>query len=180
MTEEKLKYPIGKFIKPDRDSLTKELLEKYIAEIEIFPSRLRSEVENLTDEQLGAQYRPNGWTIRQVVNHCADSHINGFVRFKLTLTEEKPIVKPYFEERWAELIDSKAIPIEPALKMLEGLHQRWTILLKSLKEEQLKRSFIHPENEREISLEETISLYAWHGNHHLAHITTLKKIKNWI
>lgn len=177
MTEEKLKFPIGKFEKPD--SFTKELFETYVRDIELFPLRLRKEVENLTDEQLNTQYRPNGWTIRQVVNHCADSHMNFLMRLKLTLTEDKPIVKPYFEERWAELIDSKSVPIEPALAMLDGLHQRWAILLKSLTVEQLKRSFIHPAHGQEFKLEENISLYAWHCNHHLAHITTLKRTKNW-
>src|SRR4051812_11876203 len=111
-----LKYPIGKFIKPD--PLTSEIISTYINDIYTFPDRLRKEVENLSDEQLDTEYRPNGWTIRQVVNHCADSHMNSLVRFKLALTEDKPIIKPYFEERWAELADSKSIPVEPALRML--------------------------------------------------------------
>ena len=177
MSEEELKYPIGKFLKPE--TITKELLEKYLFDLENFPARLKKEVENLTDEQLDTPYRTGGWKIRQVVNHCADSHMNALIRFKLTLTEEKPVVKPYFEERWAELADSKAISIEPAISMLEGLHHRWIVLLKSLTEEQLRRSFIHPEHQREFKLEEIIALYAWHSNHHLAHITTLKKIKEW-
>jgi len=172
-----LKFPIGEFKKPD--TLTSEILGKYIKDIESFPKRLRAEVENLTDEQLDTPYRPDGWTIRQVVNHCADSHMNSLTRFKLALTEDKPTIKPYFEERWAELADSKTMPIDSALLMLEGLHKRWTVLLKSLTDDDLKRSYFHPQNGREYRLEESIGLYAWHSNHHLAHITTLKQIKNW-
>ncbi len=175
---EQLKFPIGKFEKPS--VLTPELLAQYISDIEIFPSRIKKETEGLSDEQLDTVYRPDGWTIRQVVNHCADSHMNSLVRFKLALTEDKPIIKPYFEDRWAELTDSKNMPIEPALKMLEGIHQRWVVLLKSLTEEQLKRTFIHPEHGKEISINENIGIYAWHCKHHLAHITTLKKQNNWI
>jgi len=177
MTLEETKYPIGRFEKPD--IITTEILNNNIKVIELFPSRLRVEVEKLTDEQLDTQYRPDGWTIRQVVNHLADSHMNSLIRFKLALTEEKPIIKPYFEDRWGELEDSKNIPIEPALKILEGLHNRWVVLLKSLSKKDLEKSFIHPEHGKEFRLDEIIGIYAWHCNHHLAHITTLKKIKNW-
>lgn len=174
---DKLKFPIGEFQKPD--DLTEALIANYISDIQSFPQRLRKEVENLSDEQLDSPYRSDGWTIRQVVNHCADSHLNSFTRFKLALTEDKPTIKPYYEDRWAELADSKTMPVEPALKMLEGLHERWTVLLTSLTKEDLKKKFIHPEHGKEISLDENIGIYAWHGNHHLAHITSLKKRKNW-
>lgn len=174
---EELKYPIGKFIKPKR--ITADLLAKSINDIQTFPVKLSKAVAGLTKNQLNTKYRPNGWTIRQVINHCADSHMNSLVRFKLALTEKKPTIKPYFEDRWAELVDSRVITITSALKMLEGLHQRWTVLLKSLSKEDLKRSFIHPEQGREIKLDETISLYAWHCKHHLAHIINLKKRKGW-
>jgi uncharacterized damage-inducible protein DinB len=177
VTVEELKYPIGKFVKPD--FYTPEILNQYILDIELFPSRLRSEVEQLTDEQLDTPYRPDGWTIRQVVHHCADSHMNSFTRFKLALTEEKPTIKPYFEDRWAELADSKNMPIEPALNILDGLHQRWVVLLKSLTKEDLERRFVHPEHGKELKLDGTLGLYAWHGHHHLAHITNLKKSKQW-
>jgi uncharacterized damage-inducible protein DinB len=177
MTIEALKFPIGQFIPPKE--ITTAILEGYITDIATFPERLKKEVKNLTDEQLDTPYRTNGWTIRQVVNHCADSHMNSFTRFKLALTEDKPTIKPYYEERWAELDDSKNMPIRPALLMLEGIHQRWTILLKSLSKEQLKRSFIHPEHGKEIFLKENIGIYAWHSNHHLAHITTLKSSMKW-
>ncbi len=177
MELEKLKYPIGKFERPE--IITKELVNKWIDEIESLSGRLKIEVENLSDEQLNTPYRPDGWTIRQVVHHLADSHMNSFIRIKLALTEEKPVIKPYFEKPWAELPDSKNLPIEPSLKILDGLLQRWVGLLKSLSEKELKRTFIHPEHKKEFSLDEIIGFYAWHGNHHLAHITTLKKTKNW-
>ncbi|MBC7390699.1 MAG: putative metal-dependent hydrolase, partial [Opitutaceae bacterium] len=138
-----------------------------------------AEVIYLTDSQLDTSYRPEGWTIRQVVNHCADSHMNSLVRFKLALTEDKPIIKPYYEERWAELSDSKSMPVIPAIQMLHGIHSRWTILLKSLSDNDIKKTFIHPEHGKEFSIEENIGVYAWHCNHHLAHITTLKKSKGW-
>ncbi|MBC7486452.1 MAG: putative metal-dependent hydrolase [Cytophagaceae bacterium] len=174
---EQLRFPIGKFEAPQ--VLTQDLLNSYLKDIETFPARLKQAVIGLNDSQLDTPYRPDGWTIRQVVNHCADSHMNSLVRFKLALTEEEPTIKPYYEERWAELVDSKTMPIESALLLLEGLHRRWTVLLKSLNSEELKKTFIHPEHGKRFRLDENIGVYAWHGNHHLAHITTLKKIKNW-
>lgn len=174
---EKLKFPIGKFVKPE--VVTKTHIDNYINDITHFPERLKAEVLHLTDEQLDTPYRAEGWTIRQVVHHCADSHMNSLTRFKLTLTEDKPMVKPYFEDRWAELADSKHFPIAASIKMLEGIHERWTALLQSLTDADLKRSFIHPEHGKEFRLDENIGIYAWHCNHHLAHITMLKKEKNW-
>lgn len=175
---ENLKFPIGHFVKPLE--LTKELREAFIKDIESFPVRLEKEVASLTDEQLDTEYRPKGWTIRQVVHHCSDSHMNSLTRFKLALTEDKPTIKPYWEDRWAELADSRTMPVAPALQMLKGLHARWTVLLKSVKEEEWKRSFIHPEHGKEITLAENIGIYAWHCNHHLTHITNLKARKNWV
>ena len=177
MKIEELKYPIGKYVKPE--ILTPEILIQYIRDIELFPSRLRTEVEHLTPEQLDTHYRPDGWTIRQVVHHCADSHMNSFTRFKLALTEDTPTIKPYFEDRWAELADSKSMPIEPSLKILEGLHERWAVMLKSMTNEDLERRFVHPERGKELRLDATLGLYAWHCHHHLAHITNIKKMKQW-
>ena len=177
MDIEKLKFPIGKFYIPT--SITKGILEKWISEISSFPMRLSKEVIHLTDEQLDTQYRPEGWTIRQVVHHFADSHMNSLTRFKLALTEDQPTIRPYFEERWAELVDSKELHISPSLKMLEGIHERWTILLNSLNEEQFARTFIHPGNGQTYRIDENVGLYAWHCNHHLAHITETKKRHNW-
>lgn len=174
---EKLKYPIGKFEKPI--IITKDDLSKWISDISTFPKRINNEVIYLNEKQLDTQYRTDGWTIRQVIHHCADSHMNSLTRFKLTLTEDKPIVKPYFEDRWAELTDSKNMPIEPSLKMIEGIHNRWTILLNNLTESDYSKSFIHPEHGKEFRLDENIGVYAWHCNHHIAHITETKKRYNW-
>jgi len=151
----------------------------WISEISTFPSRLKNEVNHLTNEQLNTQYRPEGWTIRQVVHHCADSHMNSLIRLKLTLTEDQPTVKPYYEERWAELADSKNMPIEPSLKMIEGIHERWTVLLNNLSESDYSKIFIHPEHGKAFRIDENIGMYAWHCNHHLAHITETKKRNNW-
>lgn len=171
-----LKYPIGEFIKPD--IISNEILVEWITTIENFPKILFTEVVNLTEKELKYRYRPNGWNISQVVHHCADSHMNSFVRFKLALTEDKPTIRPYFEDRWAELEDCKNSPIEHSLKILDGLHVRWNLLLKSLSEEQLNRTFIHPEGNKEISLKENIGIYAWHCNHHLEHIRVAKLTKS--
>jgi hypothetical protein len=174
---ENLKFPIGEFVKPE--IITKEILSKWISDISTFPSRLKNELHKLTDEQLDTPYRPEGWTIRQVVHHCADSHMNSLIRFKLTLTEDKPTVKPYFEDRWAELADAKKFPIESSIKIVEGVHERWTVLLNNLSENDYKRTFIHPEHGKEFRIDENIGVYAWHCSHHLAHITTLKQKKGW-
>jgi hypothetical protein len=165
---EKLKFPIGKFQKPE--SISQKDLETWIATIEIFPSKIKQLTTACSEKELNWVYRPNGWTIKQVVHHCADSHINSFVRFKLALTENTPIIKPYEEAKWAELIDGKSHFILPSIQIIEGVHFRWVSLLKSFGEKELKRQFIHPSNNNTISLEETIGLYAWHCNHHLAHI----------
>jgi len=177
MTLEDLKYPIGKYEKPDQ--ITEQQLKLYIADIQDFPAKLETAVGLLTDEQLNTPYRPQGWTIRQVVHHCADSHMNSLIRFKLALTEDKPVIKPYFEDRWAELTDSQNYPIEPSLVLLKSLHARWTHLLVGLNESQFERKFIHPEHGKEFSLKENTGIYAWHGKHHLAQIISLVKRMNW-
>ncbi|MFA9194624.1 YfiT family bacillithiol transferase [Flavobacterium sp. FBOR7N2.3] len=177
MTLEQLKYPIGQFESPAK--ITKDILSQWIAAISSFPTRLKNEVNHLTNEQLDTPYRANGWTIRQVIHHCADSHMNSLTRFKLALTEDQPTIKPYYEERWAELLDSKNMPIAPSLKILEGIHERWTVLLNHLTEEQNGRIFIHPEHGKTFRLDENIGVYAWHCKHHLAHITETKKRNNW-
>lgn len=173
MNIEQLKFPIGKFEKPDL--ITKQMLNNWISDISSFPERIKNEVCGLTDVQLDTKYRPNGWTIRQVVHHCADSHMNSFIRFKLALTENSPTIKPYFEERWAELPDSKNLSIESSVKIIEGLHERWSFMLKNLSENDFQKTFIHPEHGKSFRLDENIGIYAWHCNHHLAHITECKK-----
>jgi len=172
----KLRFPIGPFTVPK--NITQKQINQSISDIETFPAKLRKETELLTNAQLDTVYRPDGWTIRQVVHHCADSHMNSFIRFKLAITEDTPTIKPYFEDRWAELIDS-VMPIEPSLRIIEGIHERWVAILQSLSANDLKKGFNHPEQGRVIPLDEVIAMYAWHSNHHLAHITTLKKNKGW-
>ena len=170
------RYPIGKFDKSI--TVTKEMRREFFNTIESLPSRLRNEVENLTQQQLDTPYRDGGWTVRQVIHHLPDSHINSYVRFKLALTEDNPKIKTYEEHVWAELQDTFKTPIEVSLNLLESLHRRWAILLRSLKDEQFERTFQHPEWGN-ISLSKTLALYAWHSKHHLAHITELKKQMGW-
>ncbi|MFV8327683.1 YfiT family bacillithiol transferase [Flavobacterium sp. ZS1P14] len=174
---EKLRYPIGKFMAPE--SYSSEYLTTKIAAIASFPERLKKEVSHLTEEQLDTPYRQDGWTIRQVIHHCADSHMNCFIRIKWTLTEDKPVIKPYYEDRWAALHDNITMPIQPTLSFLEGLHYRLAYLMNHLSQADLEKSFIHPEHNTSFQLKEIIGTYAWHGNHHLAHITELKKQKGW-
>lgn len=176
MTDISLSYPIGKFSAPK--SYSPQIISEYIQQIESLPQRLNIVVEGLTDQQLDTPYRPEGWTVRQVVHHLADSHMNAFIRIKLALTEDTPTIKAYEEQLWAELPDTKNVPIQYSLAILKGLHNRWTALLKSLTPEQLKRTFLHPVSGIN-HLEKAIGLYAWHGNHHLAHITTLKTRNKW-
>ena len=176
-TLEKLRYPIGKFIAPEIYS--NDYLITKIAEIASFPERLKKEVRHLTEEQLETPYRQDGWTVRQVIHHCADSHMNCLIRIKWALTEDNPTIKFYHEKRWSELNDSLKMPIQPTLSLLEGLHFRMAYLMNSLTESDLEKTFIHPENNTQFKIKEIIGIYAWHGNHHLSHITALKKKKGW-
>ncbi len=180
MTEqelEKTKHPIVLFVKPDK--ITQDIIKDYISSISALPVKLRKATGHLTDEQLDTSYRPGGWTIRQLVHHLADAHINGFIRFKLALTEENPTVKPYDENEWAKLNDTNTMPIEPGLQIITGLHKRWTVLLNSMSGEEFKKTYYHPEQGKKLSLDEVLGEYAWHSDHHLAQITELKKCKKW-
>lgn len=170
---ENLKFPIGQFRVPY--SYSAALTTQSIDSIEAFPILLKSEVQHLSTKKLNTTYRPGGWTIRQVVHHCADSHMNSYMRFKLALTEDNPTIKPYFEHLWADLVDGKNMPVEPSLKIIEGLHEKWAKLLRNLSKEELLKTFIHPEQDKEISLRENIAFYAWHCRHHLAHIRLVTK-----
>jgi len=174
---EQLKYPIGKAEIPNTISL--EQIKEWITVLENFPQQLTNLVINLSNEQLDTSYRPNGWTIRQVIHHLADSHHNSYTRFKWALTEDKPIIKAYYEDRWAELDDSKSAPILLSLNSLTALHAKWTYFLRDLTTEELKQVFIHPDGNEEVSLEENIGIYAWHCKHHYAHIHNLLKRKGW-
>lgn len=172
-TLQQLRYPIGTFQKPLE--ISQELLTGWITDIEILPKLLRQAVEGLSQEQLSLPYRPDGWTIRQTVNHVADSHANAFIRFKLALTEDKPIIKPYEEQLWAELEDGKNAPIEWSLTMLEVMHKRWVMLLESMTDEQFSKQFMHPETMHLNALRMITGMYSWHGKHHTAHILELRK-----
>lgn len=170
-----LRFPVGKFDK--NIVITPEQRREFISTIADLPRKIVEAVEGLTDEQLDTPYRPEGWTVRQTVHHVADSHINSLCRFKLALTEENPTIRPYFEERWAELADSK-LPVDVSLKIIEGVHARLTVLLESLTDEDFKRPLVHPDSGA-WTVEGFLALYAWHSRHHTAHITQLRERCGW-
>jgi len=169
------RYPIGKF--SYAGPLTIEQKKQCLDDIEQTPGKLRAAVRGLSNDQLDTPYRDGGWTVRQVVHHLPDSHMNSYIRFKLALTETGPTIKPYFEDRWANLPDSKA-PVENSLALLESLHQRWMLLLRSLSEADWSRTFSHPEL-GPMTLEKNLALYSWHGRHHVAHVTNLREKMGW-
>jgi uncharacterized damage-inducible protein DinB len=171
-----LRYPIGRFEltgQPGDDQV-----QRAIAEIAEAPAKLRAAVEGLFPDQLDTPYRREGWTVRQVVHHVPDSHLNSYCRFKLALTEDEPTIKGYHEDRWAELEDGRTAPIEVSLAMLESLHKRWVLLLKSLSPSDFERTFRHPEL-GVVSLAKNVCLYGWHGRHHAAQITSLRQRMGW-
>ncbi|HEV2146584.1 MAG TPA: bacillithiol transferase BstA [Longimicrobiaceae bacterium] len=176
MTED-LRFPVGRFdpsARPDPAHVP-----RWIDEIAEAPARLRAAVEGLSDEQLDTPYRPGGWSVRQVVHHLADSHMNALARFKLALTEDEPTIKPYDEAAWAELEDTRATPPEVSLTLLDALHRRWVALLRSLGPDELARTFRHPETGRSVRLDAAVGLYAWHGRHHVAHVAGLRERMGW-
>ncbi len=175
---EKLKYPIGKFDCPK--NISQSNIEDWIFILEQFPKRLESLVKNLSNEQLDTVYRPNGWTVRQVIHHLSDSHHHSYTRFKWALTEDNPVIKAYYEDRWSDLEDSKTAPIEMSIQHLKSIHFKLVYLLKRLSEHDLNKSFIHPETKKQVLLKENIGIYAWHSNHHYAHIENLLKRNSWI
>jgi hypothetical protein len=171
-----LRYPIGKAEMAARldDGQRRELIDR----IEETPARLRAAVAGLSDEQLDTPYRPDGWTVRQVVHHLPDSHLQAYARFKLALTEEEPPIKTYDEARWAELPDTHAVPIEVSLVLLENLHRRWVALLRGLPADAFARTLRHPDHGI-INLNQLLGMYAWHGRHHVAHVTSLRERMGW-
>lgn len=173
----KMKYPIGKFTAPD--PVTEEDLQNYISDIEKFPGELKALVSGFSEDQLNTRYRENGWTVKQVIHHIADSHMNAFIRFKLALTEDMPTIRPYFEDKWAELGDYSSTPPEVSLNLIDALHSRWTVLLRSMSKKDFEKIYFHPEHGEEFSLAESAGMYAWHGKHHYAHINELKKRMKW-
>lgn len=172
-----LRYPIGPFVYDG--GMTEARRAECVARISAAPAALRSAVAGLSDAQLDTPYRPGGWTLRQVVHHVPDSHLNAYTRFRLTLTEDQPTIKTYDEARWAELPDARTLPVTVSLALLEALHVRWTALLRGLTAADGARRLFHPEHGRLMTLDELLALYAWHGEHHTAHVTSLRARSGW-
>jgi uncharacterized damage-inducible protein DinB len=170
------RYPVGTFEMPAQ--VTASRRQQAIDELAATPAKLRAAAKGLSDSQLDTPYREGGWTVRQVLHHIPDSHLNAYVRLKLALTEEKPTIKPYDQEAWANLADSKSTPVEVSLTLLSTVHDRWDRLWRSMKTEQFARVLVHPEH-GERSMDWLLFLYEWHGRHHTAHITELRKQKGW-
>ncbi len=170
------RFPIGKFEMPAQ--VTPALRQDAIQKIAETPAKLRAAVAGLSQSQLDTPYREGGWTVRQVVHHVPDSHMNAYVRFKLALTESSPTIKPYAEDKWAQLVDTKSTPIEVSLTLLESLHTRWVVLLRSLTAEDFARKLVHPDH-GERTMDWLLLIYGWHGPHHTAHITELRKKNGW-
>ncbi len=170
------RFPIGKFHYEGAPS--EEQRQRFIAEIAQAPVALRAAIDGLSQPQLDTPYRDGGWTVRQVVHHMPDSHMNAYIRFKLALTEDEPTIKPYAEDRWAELADTKSTPIEVSLALLESLHTRWVQLMRSFRPDDWKKTFNHPER-GVVSMEMNLALYDWHGKHHVAHVTELRRRMGW-
>jgi hypothetical protein len=173
---EDLRYPIGKFTV--EGEIVPARREEWIARIAAAPAELRAALKGLSDAQLGTPYRPGGWTLRQLAHHVPDSHMNSYVRFRLAVTEDEPTIKPYAEDRWAKLSDARTAPVELSLALLDSLHARWVLLLRSFAESDWKRTFRHPELGL-MTLERNLALYAWHGRHHVAHVTSLRERMGW-
>ena len=168
----KLRFPIGTFQMPNE--VTEAQIQEWITIIETLPQRLKATVKDFTEVEWNSPYRPGGWTNKQLVHHILDSHINSYIRFKWALTEDEPMIKAYEEAEWALLKDYEETPVELSLQLLDLFHQRWIFVLKNLDKGQLQRGFIHPESKKRIGLIENIGVYAWHSNHHLAHLQGFK------
>jgi uncharacterized damage-inducible protein DinB len=176
-TVQDLRYPIGEFV--FAGPLAERDRRECVARIAATPMAMRAAVAGLSAEQLDTPYRPDGWTVRQVVHHVPDSHLNAYVRFKLALTEPNPTIKPYLESRWAELPDARTAPVELSLDILDSLHRRWVVVLGQIGADDWARTYFHPEQGREVSLDEAVAFYAWHGEHHIAHVTSLRRRSGW-
>jgi hypothetical protein len=177
MTDVDLRYPIGRLVAPAETGAGARA--EWIERIEFLPAEFRAAVAGLTPQQLDTPYRPGGWTVRQLVHHVPDSHLNAYVRFKLALSERDPTIRPYDQDAWALLPDTVYSPIETSLDLLASLHVRWATLLRALSEQEFERTYFHPESGRRFTLAEALGMYAWHGDHHLAHVTGLCERMGW-
>ena len=169
---EELRYPVGKYVVPT--NITPENIKEWIAEIEQLPAKLKETIKNFKESDLETTYRPDGWTARQVIHHLADSHMNAYTRFKLAMTEEHPAIRPYHENLWAELSDGKSAPVYFSINILEAVHARWVLFLRSVSADDFKRTLFHPESKKIYVLDEFLALYAWHCRHHLGHLEIVK------
>jgi len=176
MTDD-LRYPTGKF--SFESEVTPDKRAKFVAAIREAPGAFRAAVRGLNDAQLNTPYRPDGWTVRQVIHHVPESHMNAYTRFKLAITEDNPTIKPYDENAWAKTADVGREPVETSLVLLDALHKRWVTLLETMKPEDFSRTVFHPEHNREMNLDFLLQMYAWHGRHHAAHITGLRSRNGW-
>ena len=172
-----LKYPVGRF--EWRGDSTPDERSAWIDSIAATPARLREALDGLDDSQLDTPYRHGGWTVRQVAHHVPDSHMNAYIRFKFALTETDPLIKPYDESAWANLADTASVPVNTSVALLDGLHLRWVAVLRSMSSGDWRRSYVHPEMGK-VTLDRAAGLYAWHGRHHIAHITGLRTRRGWI
>ncbi|HEX9938085.1 MAG TPA: bacillithiol transferase BstA [Longimicrobium sp.] len=173
---EDLRYPVGKYTPPAQ--ISAEQRAEWIDQIAAMPEKLRAAVQGLSEGQLDTPYRPEGWTVRQVIHHVPDSHMNAFIRLKLALTEETPLIKTYEEAEWARLPDARITPVETSLTLVDALHERWVLLLRALTDEQWARTFRHPEW-GVLRVDQNLGLYAWHSRHHVAHVTGLREREGW-
>jgi len=171
------RYPIGTFsyVGPSDDTQRTQFIDQVAAT----PGALRTAIKGLSPQQIETPYRDGGWTVRQVVHHVPESHMNAYIRFKLALTEQEPTIKPYMENLWANTPDVNSTPLEVSLTLLDSLHDRWVRLLRSMKGSDWDRKFVHPERAETLTLDKNLAIYAWHGRHHVAHITELRKQMGW-
>lgn len=176
-THEDARYPVGRFTFDDDRS--RAARDAHIAVLAALPAQLAASVRGLTTSQLDTPYREGGWTVRQVVHHVPDSHMNAYVRFKLALTEPSPTIRPYDEALWAQLGDVHDVPVETSLALLDSLHARWVALLRGMSDADFERGYVHPEHGRLVPLDEALAMYAWHSKHHLAHVTRLRDRMGW-
>ena len=176
-SHEQLRYPIGRYEAPER--YDPELQTEWIAAIEALPKWLDLCIENLDEHQIQTAYRPGGWTVNQVIHHIADSHMNAYIRLKLALTEDSPVVKPYEEKLWAELPDVESVPVNVSITLLHALHRRWGQALRNMHPEDWERTYYHPEHEQYVPLWQMTDLYAWHGRHHMEQIRNLRQRMGW-